>query len=373
MKRARARTVGSTIGVGLSLAATVACARASVSTTLVGDIYLVRDGGRTYSVVDVYVRGNHLGDSIGGLTGTSSHPLVIATNRAQGVGVVRDADGRLVAGTITSDLFVQAGGSSWRPDHLGSEAWDSFVTCGARVQGSCVTNRAGSVKCTQPVPTASFSQFAVPNANYIDNGGASGWLDSHGANPYLTSTGPSAAENPFARISLYNSSWSSTYPDLQRSGVLVAKGSLVNGALTAWGAPEPGTPGTSLDFHWMLGRFAIDVTELSGGPVTLNVQFRMTCKNGSSNEIGLSPNCGIAGCVSYHISQFFLMANSAPACPVDLDGNRIIDGADIALLLLDFGSCAGCPADLDGNSSVDTADLSLLLLEFGDCPPCVCP
>jgi len=368
MIRARLATGWSGIGVGLSVAATVASACASVSTILVGDSYLVRDGGRTYSVVDVYVPGNHLGDSIGGVTGTSSHPLVIATNRAQGVGVVRDADGRLVAGTITSDLFVQAGGSGWRPDHLGSEAWDSFVTCGARVQGSCVTNRAGSVKCTQPVPTASFSQFAVPNANYIDNGAASGWLDGQGTNPYLTSTGPSTAENPFARISLYNSSWNSTYPDLQRSGVLVAKGVLVNGALTAWGAPGPGSPLPSLDFHWMLGRFAIDVTELSVGPVTLNVQFRMTCKNGTSDELGLSPSCGIAGCLPYHISQFFLMANGAPECPADLDGNRTIDAADLALLLLEFGSCASCPADLDGDASIDTADLSLLLLEFGDCP-----
>ena len=49
----------------------------------------------------------------------------------------------------------------------------------------------------------------------------------------------------------------------------------------------------------------------------------------------------------------------------DMDLNGIVDTADIALLLLDFGDCAGCPADFDGNGVVDNADIALLLLNFG--------
>jgi hypothetical protein len=56
------------------------------------------------------------------------------------------------------------------------------------------------------------------------------------------------------------------------------------------------------------------------------------------------------------------------SCPSDLDNNRLVDTADISLLLLDFGPCTGCPADLDGNGLVDTADISLLLMDFGACP-----
>ena len=62
------------------------------------------------------------------------------------------------------------------------------------------------------------------------------------------------------------------------------------------------------------------------------------------------------------------LAIANPPCPSDLDGNGLVDNADISLLLLDFGSCTGCPSDLDGNDVVDNADISLLLLEFGDCP-----
>jgi hypothetical protein len=55
-------------------------------------------------------------------------------------------------------------------------------------------------------------------------------------------------------------------------------------------------------------------------------------------------------------------------CPGDIDGNRVLDTADVSLMLLDFGPCAGCLSDLDGNGSTDIADLSLLLLDFGVCP-----
>ncbi|MCE9620414.1 MAG: hypothetical protein K8R92_10995 [Planctomycetes bacterium] len=62
----------------------------------------------------------------------------------------------------------------------------------------------------------------------------------------------------------------------------------------------------------------------------------------------------------------------APAiCSCDLDGDGSVDGADLGLLLLDFGDCGDpmhCPADLDGDGAVDGADLGLMLLEFGDCP-----
>jgi hypothetical protein len=50
--------------------------------------------------------------------------------------------------------------------------------------------------------------------------------------------------------------------------------------------------------------------------------------------------------------------------PGDLDGNGIVDGGDVGLLLLQFGSCSGCSGDLDGNGTVDSGDLGLMLLLF---------
>jgi hypothetical protein len=55
-------------------------------------------------------------------------------------------------------------------------------------------------------------------------------------------------------------------------------------------------------------------------------------------------------------------------CEADLDGNGVVDTADISLLLLDYGPCAGCASDLDGGGEVDGGDVALVLINFGPCP-----
>lgn len=45
----------------------------------------------------------------------------------------------------------------------------------------------------------------------------------------------------------------------------------------------------------------------------------------------------------------------------DLNGDGIVNGADLAILLGAWGPCEGCPADLDGNGVVDGADLAILI------------
>ncbi len=55
-------------------------------------------------------------------------------------------------------------------------------------------------------------------------------------------------------------------------------------------------------------------------------------------------------------------------CPADLNGDGKVDGADLGLMLADWGPCDGCLADLSPNSAVDGADLGLLLAAWGPCP-----
>jgi hypothetical protein len=132
-----------------------------------------------------------------------------------------------------------------------------------------------------------------------------------------------------------------------------------------------GDAGSSLNFCWMVGRFAIDVTDLSPASIpTMQVQFNMVGKNGATitgNENGTTFTG--ASTASYKVNQFFsfVMPWLSP-CPSDLDWNRLVDTADISVVLLDFGSCQNCASDLDGNSVVDMADVALLLLDFGSCP-----
>jgi hypothetical protein len=54
------------------------------------------------------------------------------------------------------------------------------------------------------------------------------------------------------------------------------------------------------------------------------------------------------------------------ACPADLDGNRLVDGTDLGLLVNAWGTVDPL-ADLDADGTVGGADLALLLGSFGAC------
>lgn len=48
----------------------------------------------------------------------------------------------------------------------------------------------------------------------------------------------------------------------------------------------------------------------------------------------------------------------------DLNGDGIVDGADLALVLVSWGVCEGCPADIDGTGLVDGGDLAMVLASW---------
>ena len=54
-------------------------------------------------------------------------------------------------------------------------------------------------------------------------------------------------------------------------------------------------------------------------------------------------------------------------CPGDLNGDGLVNGADLGLLLVAWGT-EDPAADLSGDGPVDGADLGLMLAAFGDCP-----
>lgn len=61
---------------------------------------------------------------------------------------------------------------------------------------------------------------------------------------------------------------------------------------------------------------------------------------------------------------------AAPPCPPDLNGDGLVDLADLTLLLSDFGCLApACVGDLDLDGDTDLSDLTSLLSAFGtNCP-----
>ncbi|MCB9846947.1 MAG: hypothetical protein H6814_00895 [Phycisphaeraceae bacterium] len=61
--------------------------------------------------------------------------------------------------------------------------------------------------------------------------------------------------------------------------------------------------------------------------------------------------------------------DGAPPCLGDINGDGVIDTADLGILLGDFGAHGVLPTDLNGDNTVDTADLGILLGIFNT----VCP
>lgn len=304
--------------VAASAIGIAASAFATVSTTLVADTYIVKEGSgaaaKFYSVLDIYAKGTNAGDLIGGsVLGAGTHGVVFATSQA--TGVTRDASGKVTAGAVTGDIFVQGDGSGWLPTNNSGSAWDSFIAVGNRGQGYAakVTNRASTLKdqglAANMTAGSGFSQMSVAGSSFIDSGTTGGWYSAFGGNGYSTA---GASENPFARLNLYNDSTAANYPDLVRTGLNTSKGAMQSGAATAGAATiGGGSAGTSLDFHWMIGRFAIDVTGKSASEyITMNAQFNMVGKNGTAAETGTTFTG--ATTAAYKVSQFFAFAVPAP-------------------------------------------------------------
>ena len=261
-----------------------------------------------------FIEENNAGDAIGAsVLGAGTHGVVFATSQA--TGVTRDASGKVTAGAVTGDIFVQGDGSGWLPTNNSGSAWDSFIAVGNRGQGTAarVTNRASTVKdqglASNMTAASGFSQMSVAGSNFIDSGTTSGWFSAFGGNGYSTA---GASENPFARLNAYNVDQAALFPDLVRTGYQASKGAMQNGATTAGAAAiGGGVAGATLDFHWMLGRFAIDVTGKDASEViTMNAQFNMVGKNGTAAEAGTTFTG--ATTAAYKVSNFFAFAVPAP-------------------------------------------------------------
>jgi hypothetical protein len=68
------------------------------------------------------------------------------------------------------------------------------------------------------------------------------------------------------------------------------------------------------------------------------------------------------------VTELSVELGEAP-CVADLNGDRVVDGADLSVVLAFWGSCetSDCPADFDGDGAVTGADLSVLLATWGFC------
>jgi hypothetical protein len=83
--------------VGLGVASIPA--GATIVLSVFGDSYIVRDGGRTYSVLDVYMKGSNPADIVGSVFGTTQYPSLFLYEQWSGVHAVE----RYVRKQLASD------------------------------------------------------------------------------------------------------------------------------------------------------------------------------------------------------------------------------------------------------------------------------
>jgi hypothetical protein len=77
------------------------------------------------------------------------------------------------------------------------------------------------------------------------------------------------------------------------------------------------------------------------------------------------------GGADFFVDLASVVAVGCQGPPGDLNFDGSVDGADLGLLLLDWGLCregGGCPADLTNDGEVNGADLGFLLINWG-CDP----
>ncbi|MCP3903539.1 MAG: hypothetical protein GY715_07865 [Planctomycetes bacterium] len=90
-----------------------------------------------------------------------------------------------------------------------------------------------------------------------------------------------------------------------------------------------------------------------------------TALHGETLIVGVSEDDSGANNAGSAVSFRFAEISS---CPADIDGDGVVNGADLTALLAAWGTCESCPEDLNGDGDVDFADINLLMTHWGACP-----
>jgi hypothetical protein len=224
----------------LSAAATAAFSGSALATVIgnqvFGDSYLVVDGGKTYSVLDVYAKSDKATDAFASVYGVSFYKA--SWTQVQGLD------------------FKHVAGTSWNPNSPDAASWDSFVTLGMRVQAA--DEYGFTPIALTPNGFSNISSTVTTSNNRLRGfagGNGPGWYPSVGAHP---------STNPFCSFGYYNG---------QTGTINTAKatGNIAGNGIAA---------GQSLDNHFMIGRFTIDITDVVAtaveGDFTMHLKFAMT-------------------------------------------------------------------------------------------------
>ena len=124
-------------------------------------------------------------------------------------------------------------------------------------------------------------------------------------------------------------------------------------------------PGNETGFVWTAdtGMRSAEQFLLDGGvsvPSNLRLLDLTAISDDGSTIVGVAFDTNL---VRYRGFRILLTS----PCAADLNGDGEVNGADLAILLGDWGAGKGSPADLNGDGTVNGADLAILLGAWGAC------
>jgi hypothetical protein len=82
----------------------------------------------------------------------------------------------------------------------------------------------------------------------------------------------------------------------------------------------------------------------------------------------MGPTNAFGGCSGWNLDDIEIWADEPPPCPADVNGNGVVDFADILAVIGAWGPCPGCAADVDGDDVVAFSDILAVIGGWGACP-----
>ena len=148
---------------------------------------------------------------------------------------------------------------------------------------------------------------------------------------------------------------------------MVAQNAQADGLVRCWGNNGNGQCNTPAD----LGA----CSSVAGGAyhtIALRIDGGVRCwgdieAGRCDTPADLGPCSSVAGGFSHTIA----IEKPCPSCRADLNGHCRVDGADLGILINQWGDCpsgtTGCTGDINADGNVNGADLGYLLNAWGPC------
>ena len=289
------------------------------------------------------------------------------------------------AGGVTVNRISRWDGSAWQAFDSGMVGGDSFNPGSVFAMTTWDPDGPGPLP-EELVAGGGFTAAGGVPVNFMARWDGSAWQ------PFDSGvSGGDVLNLPSTRaLTIWDPDGSGPQPaQLVVGGKFEQAGSLIAGYLALWSTLAPEitqqpdsesfSPGTTVIlsadarngqpiYQWRKGTLELeDGPAGSGSVISGALTQTLTITNAQSSDAGAYDVVVTNSCGQSVSDQAVLSVTPPPPCGGDANGDNMVDGADLSVLLFLFGQTItpGAAADFNGDGVIDGADLSVLLFRFG--------